>query len=113
MRYDLFAQAFGMENENIKDGVYAYGKNSIHQEFCFVAEVYDEEGNKKLIAYPKCVMSSAPKSNITNGSEEVTEVEIQVSLMADELGNVKYESMDDSLASQWMTNFSNTVITRG
>ena len=76
-------------------------------------EKSNEQGNKKLIAYPKCVMSSAPKSNITNGSEEVTEVEIQVSLMADELGNVKYESMDDSLASQWMTNFSNTVITRG
>lgn len=108
MRYDLYAEAFGMNQEGLKEGVYAYGKNSKHKEFTFVAEVFDEDGNKKLIAYPRCVMASAPAGNITNGAEEVAEIEIEMNVFADDAGNVKYECMcseatDENLTNTWLS----------
>lgn len=114
MKYSLYVEAFGMDLEGLKEGVYAYGKNSRHKEFCFVAEVYDEDGNKKLLAYPRCVMASAPSGNITNGAEEVTEIEIEVNLFADDDGNVKYEAMVSELAEdltdQWLTNWDTSLV---
>ena len=53
MRHDLYVEAFGMDAEGLKEGVYAYGKNSKHKEFCLVAEVYDEDGNLVGIIYTK------------------------------------------------------------
>ena len=109
IRHDLYVKAFGMEDDALKEGVYAYGKNSKHKEFCFVAEVYDEDGNKKLLAYPRCVMASAPNGTITNGAEEVAEIEMEMNLFADDDGNVKYVAMISELAEdiseEWMTNF--------
>ena len=118
MRHDLYVEAFGMIQEGLKDGVYAYGKNSRHKEFCFVAEVFDEDGNSKLIAYPRCVMASAPKGTITNGAEEVAEIEIDINLFADEDGNVKYEAivseMEDAegenIVNTWLTAFSTELV---
>ena len=50
MKHSLYVEAFGMDQDDLADGVYAYGKNSRHKEFALVAEVYDEDGNKKLVA---------------------------------------------------------------
>ena len=114
MRHDLYVEAFGMNDETLKEGIYAYGKNSRHKEFCLVAEVYDEDGNKKLIAYPKAVMASAPSASITNGAEEVAEIEIDVNLFADDDGNVKYVAMvselTEDLSEQWMTSFDASLV---
>lgn len=114
MRHDLYVEAFGMNDEALKEGIYAYGKNSRHKEFCLVAEVYDEDGNKKLIAYPKAVMASAPSASITNGAEEVAEIEIDVNLFADDEGNVKYVAMvselTEDLSEQWMTDFDPSLV---
>lgn len=106
MKYNLYAEAFGMDQEGLATGVMAYGKNSRHKEFALVAEVYDEDGNKKLIAYPRCVMSSGPSCSIENGAEEVAEIEIEINLFADDEGNVKYEAIAaqaTDIADQWMT----------
>ena len=97
MKYDLYVDAFGMDVEGLVDGVYAYGKNSRHKEFTFVGEVYDEDGNKKLVAYPRCVMSSAPACSIENGAEEVAEIEIEINLFPDDNGNCKYEAITTGL----------------
>ena len=114
MKYSLYVEAFGMDLDGLKEGVYAYGKNSKHKEFTFVAEVYDEDGNKKLLAYPRCVMASAPSGNITNGAEEVAEIEIEMNLFADDEGNVKYEAMVSELAEditeQWLNNWSTELV---
>lgn len=114
IRHDLYVEAFGMNKDELKEGVYAYGKNSRHKEFCLVAEVYDEDGNKKLIAYPRAVMASAPSGTITNGAEEVAEIEIEVNLFADDEGNVKYVAMvlelTEDISEQWMTNFNYDLV---
>ena len=109
MRYDLYTEAFGMNQEGLKDDVMAYGRNSRHKEFALVAQVYDEDGNLKYIAYPRCVMSSAPSCSIENGATEVAEIEIEVNLFADDNGNVKYEAISSegfALADSWMDNWT-------
>ena len=114
MKYSLYAEALGMQLENLKDGVMAYGKNSKHKEFTLVAEIYDEDGNKKLVAYPKCVMASAPSATIENGAEEVAEIEMEINLFADDLGNCKYEAivgaLTEDISEQWMSNWSQELV---
>ena len=90
MRYDIYVEAFGMDNGDI-NGIMAYGRNSRHKEMAFGAKIYDEDGNEKLVYYPRCVISSAPAYSIENGAEEVAEIEIELNLFADDNGNVKYE----------------------
>lgn len=114
MKYDLYVEAFGMDIDGLAEGVYAYGKNSRHKEFTFVAEVYDEDGNKKMVAYPRCVMSSAPACSIENGAEEVAEIAIEINLFPDDNGNCKYEAIAEGLAEEiangWMTNFTPDLV---
>lgn len=109
MRYDLYVKAFGMEDTKLQEGVVAYGRNSRHKEFTYVAKVLDEDGKEKMIAYPRCIMASAPKGSIENGVEEIAEIEVEVSIMPDEFGNCKYEMVctegTTSLSTQWLTNF--------
>lgn len=114
MKYDLYVKAFGMDQEGLKDGVMAYGRNSRHKEFTLVAQIFDEDGNEKLIAYPRAIMASAPAFTIENGAEEVAEIEIEINLFADDDGNVKYEVVvddknKDSFAT-WMTNWTSTLV---
>lgn len=114
MNYALYVEAFGMEQATLKDGIMAYGKNSKHKEFTLVAEVYDEDGNAKLVAYPRCVMSSAPACTIENGAEEVAEIEVEINLFSDEDGNCKYEAvtvgMAEDITEQWLTEWSTQLV---
>lgn len=115
MRYDLFLKTYGMASDGLIDGVYAYGQNSRHNPFCLTAEAYDEDGNKKLKAYPNCVVTSGMARKIENGAEEVAEIELTASIMPDENGNGMYEaiiteSLDKSVISSWLTNFTPDLV---
>lgn len=115
MRYDLFLKSYGMLSDGFKTGVYAYGRDSIHKPFCLTAEVFDEDGVKKYKAYPNCVVSSGMARKVENGAEEVAEMELTISVMPDELGNGMYEaveteSLDASLKTGWMTNFTTELV---
>lgn len=114
MRYDLFLKTYGMVLETLKDGVYAYGSNSRHESFIFTAEVLDEDGVKKLKAYPNCIVSSGMARKIENGAEEVAELELTIAVMPDEFGNGVYEALEDGLADEiktaWMTNFTSSLV---
>ena len=79
-----------MDVEGLVQGVSAYGKGSIHKTFSYTGVVKDEDGVELLIALPNCVASSGPKSNIENGAEEVSEVEIEIDLMPDEYDQCEY-----------------------
>lgn len=117
MRYDLYVKAFGMESADLKEGVVAYGRNSRHKEFTFVAKVKDEDGNEKLVAYPRCIMASAPKCSIENGAEEVAEIEVEIAIFPDDHENGKYEAVVSALgasgaelANTWMTAFTSEIV---
>lgn len=115
MRYDLYVKSYGMVSDELKDGVYAYGQKSIHKPFCLTADVFDEDGVEKLKAYPNCVISGGMSRKIENGSEEVAEMEITVSVMPDELGNGVYEAivddtLDEELKNNWLTDFNTELV---
>lgn len=114
MRYDLYTQVFGMEDSALKEGVVGYGRTSRHKNFALVAEVKDEDGNIKYVAYPKLVASSGLANKIENGAEEVAEIELTVAVTPDENGFGKYEALDKlldtNLKGQWMTAFTPDLV---
>ncbi len=115
MRYDLFTKCFGMDFEGLKNGVHSYGRNSVHKSFCLTGEVYDEDGNEKLKAYPNVVINSGVARKIENGAEEVAEMELTIGVMPDETGQGMYEAIvstieDEEVKSKWMTSFSPDLV---
>lgn len=115
MRYDLYLKTFGMISDGLKDGVYAYGRNSIHNSFTLTCEVLDEDGVKKLKAYPNCVVTSGIARKVENGAEEVAELELTVSVMPDDNGNGLYEciasDVDEAIVNSWLTAFEPSLVT--
>ena len=107
--YEIYTEAFGMNLDSLKDGVYAYGENSRHKVFALVALVEDEDGNEKLKAYPNGVMNTGVVRKVENGAEEVAELEMEVGVMPDEFGNGLYETLvaegDEDAVNEWMTAF--------
>lgn len=107
---DVYDGMFGMKLDGLIDGVRAYGQSSTHPEFCITQEVYDEDGNKKFKAYPRCIMESGVSRSIENGTEEVKEVDLDISIMPDEHGMGMYEVLDSELKEEtvrtnWMSKF--------
>ena len=89
--YSVYVEMFGMELDTLMTDVFAYGENSLHPEFCLTADVFDEDGNELVRAWPCCVASAGPARKTTNGEEEVAEVEIEAEFSPDEYGNGCYE----------------------
>ena len=107
---DVYDGMFGMKLDGLIDGVRAYGQSSTHPEFCITQEVYDEDGNKKFKAYPRCIMESGVSRSIENGTEEVKEIDLDISIMPDEHGMGMYEVLDSELKEEtvrtnWMSKF--------
>lgn len=112
--YTIFKEAFGMESDDLADGVLGYGSNSRHQEFCLAVHVRDEDGEEKYKAYPRCICSARPTISVENGAEEVAEVEMKVNVMPDTNGFGMYEALatglDTQIATKWMTNFTSDLV---
>jgi hypothetical protein len=96
MPYRLFVAAFGMELDTLADNVFAYGENSVHPSGYVAVDVFDEDGNEKLRAYPNIVASSGPARKTTNGEEEVAEVELEFEFSPDDYGNGVYETSPEN-----------------
>lgn len=117
IRNDIYMRMLGMNDSKLKNGVYGYGKDSIHEPFTYLAKVLDEDGVTKYVAYPNCVLSSGPSSKIENGAEEVSEREVEINLAIDNQGYIKYECLaeeldesDENLGEQWMKQFNYDLI---
>jgi len=115
MRYDLFLKSYGMVSDGLAEGVYSYGRNSVHKNFCLTCRVKDEDGNSKLKAYPNCVITTGISRKIENGAEEVAEMELTVSVMPDDNGVGMYEAVeslitDENIKTEWLTNFTPELV---
>ena len=112
--YEIFKEEFGLEHDDLKEGVQAYGSKSVHKEFCLTMHVKDEDGEEKYKAYPRCVCAARPTITVENGAEEVAEVEMEVTISPDENGNGMYEALadglDDAIATAWMDNFTSALV---
>lgn len=113
--WDVYTKAYGMNLESLKEGVKAYGRNSIHKGFSLVGHVLDEDGNEKFKAYPSCMISTGVVRKIENGAEEVAEMELEIGVTPDEYGNGLYEAAADELTDEtvkttWMTAFTPALV---
>lgn len=111
---DIYNSAYGMELDSLLDGVKAYGRNSVHKPFSAVAHVMDEDGVEKYKAYPNCIMTAGVSRKIENGTEEVAELELEISIMPDDFGNGMYEALaddlDESVKNKWMNAFTPDIV---
>ena len=104
-----------MINEGLIDGVRAYGQNSLHKEFVLTADVFDEDGDEKYKAYPRCLVQSNLSRKTENGAEEVAEMELEISVMPDNDGNCLYEAIvsgiqDVTVKKDWLTKFTPSMV---
>lgn len=106
--YEIYTQAYGMELDTLKNGIKAYGQDSVHEEFSVTQLVKDEDGIVKYKAYPNCVIQSGIVRKIENGAEEVAELELEVSVMPDKYGIGMYEALasESTAITNWMTAFT-------
>lgn len=115
MPWLAYVKLMGMDADGLADGVYAYGRPSKHPEFCLTADVYDEDDNNKLKAWPKCVMSAGPAIKTENGAEEVAEVEMEIGFMPDEAGFGHYECDPQTATGikkdTWLNEFTSAAVT--
>lgn len=113
--YAIYTKAFGMELDSLKEGVRAYGQNSVHKVFSLVGHVVDEDNNEKLKAYPNCTITTGVVRKVENGAEEVAEIELEIGVMPDDHGNGLYEAVvteltDETVKDTWMTAFTPELV---
>lgn len=112
--YETYKKMHGMEQDTLKEGVYAYGQNSRHNEFAMTMRVLDEDGFIKLKAYPRCIVTSNPKKSVENEAETVATEDLTINLMPDKYGNCVYECLfdevEESIATAWLENFDHSLI---
>lgn len=117
MPYDIYCSMFDMTREDLIKGVQGYGSLNFHKEFAITMDVYNEDDEELLLAYPRCICAVGPNTNIENGAEEVAEIEMEISVMPDENSYCRYECMPDDLeeenaevATNWMTGFTPELV---
>lgn len=115
--YEVYTKMYGMTLDGLVSGVQAYGQKSVHKNMSIVQDVYDEDGNEKLKAYPNCILETGVSRKIENGAEEVAELELEIAIMPDDDGNGMYEvivtdlgSGKENVKNQWMTAFGPELV---
>lgn len=112
---ELLTKLYAMGLDNLKEGVRAYGQNSLHPEFVLTADVFDEDDDEKLKAWPRCLVQSNLSRKTENGAEEVAEMELEMSIMPDDDGNGMYEALvselsDSAAKTTWLTAFTPALV---
>lgn len=112
---DIYAKTYGMYVEGYKEGVMVYGTLSMHATFCMTQLVVDEDGNRKLVAYPCCSVKTGKSRNIEANAETIAEIEMTVAVDPDEDGQGYYaiivdEEQDAALVDQWMKAFDPVMV---
>ena len=113
----IYRKIYAMSRDTLVTGVAAYGQGSKHPEFALTQKVLDEDDEIKYKAYPRCILESGPNRPVTNGSEEVQELGLEVSLLPDDYGECMYEALDDDLDSTtkaaWLESFTPALVHGG
>lgn len=111
---ELFNVLHGMEDDELAEGVYAYGTASLHPVAVITLDVFDEDDNEKLKAYPVCTVTTGPTRNVENGAEEVAEVDLEVGVAPDDTGRGVYEALASNLSEEiktaWMEGFTPELV---
>lgn len=114
---EAFRKIYGLKNEGLKAGVYRYNTKSMGSEFTLTANVIDDFGDHvKLIAFPRVNSTSGLNFTVTNGQDEVAEVELTLSAYPDGPENdIYYEAFvddvtDEEVKTSWHTAFNYELV---
>ncbi|MBO0586457.1 phage tail protein [Sporosarcina sp. E16_8] len=115
---DVARDIFGLSNEGLKAGVFAYGPESLGKRFIFTADVVDEfEDVVKLIAFPNSSNASGFQIKVENGQDEVALLEMEFTALVDPNNKFYYEAMvteieeaDVAIATSWHTAFTTELV---
>ncbi|MGT2682993.1 hypothetical protein [Streptococcus porci] len=116
MPVGVLRDVFGLTNDELKEGIYGYKTTSTGASGNVTWDVYDiGRESRKVIAFPNITFTSGLKINITNGEEEIAEVEIPFTAMADENNCLYYEGFADDISDEptlkaWNTNFTSELV---
>jgi len=118
LQVKVLREIFGITNQNLKEGVFSYGTDSIGKDFTFVAEEVDIfEDVSRLIAFPNCTSASGFIKSIENGVEEVALTELTIACLPDEFNQFYYEAFASELTPEdvkmWMTAFDPAKVQKG
>lgn len=111
VRWGVYQRFFGMKMEKLKEGVYAYGKSSVHERFTLTCLVMDEYGRISYRAYPSCIITDGIARKVENGSDEVAEIELTIKVAPDDNGMGMYQAQeeelkDDTIKTNWVDKFN-------
>jgi hypothetical protein len=107
---------FGLSNEGLKPGVWAYGSMSKGKGFVFTADVVDEfEDITKMVAFANCANATGLKMKIENGADEVALLELEFTALPDGNRQIYYEAFideldDDQVKEQWHKQFTPDLV---
>lgn len=110
---------FGLSNEDLKPGVWAYGADSKGKDFIFTADVVDDfEDVVKLIAFANASNSAGFQIKVENGQDEVALLEMEYTALVDKNNKFYYEALvdeleDEAIAEEWHTKFTPELVTAG
>lgn len=116
MPVGILRKVFGLTDSDLKTGVYGYGKKSVGASGAMTFDVYDiGREHKKLISFPNISFVDGLKFEITNGQEEIAEVEINFSAMFDSNGYCYYEAFeadiqDETIKTGWNKTFTPELV---
>ena len=97
---ELYHKMHGFVSNGLVEGVYGYGKDSVHPEFGITAKVRDEDDNLKYKAYPRSIVQSNLSRPVENGADEVAELELEIAIMPDDNNMGLYEALDSDLKNE-------------
>lgn len=112
----ILRKVFGLTNEKLKTGVYGLTSKPKASSGSLTWDVFDlGRENRKLIAFPNISWTSPFKINVTNGEEEIAEVETTFSAFPDKNGFFYYEAIegdgvDSQVVSGWNSTFAPTLV---
>ncbi|HEM3508248.1 phage tail protein [Streptococcus suis] len=112
----ILRKVFGLTNDKLKTGVYGLTSKPKVSSGALTWDMYDlGRENHKLIAFPNISWTSPFKINVTNGEEEIAEIETTFSAFADENGFFYYEAIEgdgatSDVVSGWNKTFTPTLV---
>ncbi|WP_156009760.1 phage tail protein [Streptococcus ruminantium] len=112
----VLRKVFGLTNENLKTGVHGLTSKPKVSSGALTWDMYDlGRENHKLIAFPNISWTSPFKINVTNGEEEIAEVETTFSAFEDENGFFYYEAIEgdgveEDIVKGWNKTFAPTLV---
>lgn len=116
MPWALYVRVQALDGDKkLIEGVNAYGRSSLHPEFCLTADVFDEDDVEKFKAWPRCNATTGPARKVENGAEEVAEIDMELSFMPDDYDNGMYEALasdlkDETVKTKWLKEFDPSMV---